>query len=164
MSRTRRAYNTWVDWDNDFDKKLERGQVSVPLKTRRNQKGCHNEVWAPKHKRTVKQFVTKKERKANHPSTAVILAAHPDLDKAPCLECGRHFHIDSDEWYPYSENICWQCRYDIDMEEYNIADEYYEMINPHRNDIDMEWLDIVETDMEDDTCSFDYDAASDTYF
>lgn len=67
MSRTSRNYPSWVDWLDGFDKKLERGQVSIPkrevLKGKRRLHGL-DEVWGQLGKKLRKKLLTKKRRQA----------------------------------------------------------------------------------------------------
>lgn len=67
MSRTKRNYPWWIDWLDNFDKKLERGHVSMPkpeiFKGKPSRGRSSDEVWGPGGKRSRKRFLTRKRRR-----------------------------------------------------------------------------------------------------
>lgn len=64
MSRTRRNYEHWVDWLNNFDLKLARGHASVPIRRVRHDGSFDfDEAWGIKGKRFAKQLRARRLRR-----------------------------------------------------------------------------------------------------
>lgn len=84
MSRTRRKYEDWVDWSDDFDKKLERGQVPKPIRVSSADGQTYlygEEVWGRSAKRFAKRYAAKaRRRRSQQDLRAEFEAAAIDAD------------------------------------------------------------------------------------